>query len=71
MAQAKTVWRRMLQILSREVATPQVFGFFFKSVIQAVLLFRADSWGVTPLHGKCPEGVSDPGGETADGTAPA
>ena len=35
----KTVWRRMSRILSREGATPRVSGLFFKSVIQAVLLF--------------------------------
>ena len=30
-------------ILSREVATPRVSGLFFKAVIQAVLLFRAET----------------------------
>ena len=52
LAQAKTVWRRMLHILSREGATPRVSGFFFKAVIQAVLLFREGAWVVTPRMGK-------------------
>ena len=36
---ARTVWWRMSKVLSREVARPRVCGFFFKSVIQSVLLF--------------------------------
>ena len=50
---------------------PRVYRFFFKAVIQAVLLFRAETWVVTPHMGKALGGVSDPGGETAYGTAPA
>ena len=52
LARAKTVWRRMLYILSREGATPQVSGFFLKAVIQAVLFFGAETWVVTPCVGK-------------------
>ena len=48
LARPKTVWRRMSQILSREGVTPQVSGLFFKVVIQAVVLFGADAWVVTP-----------------------
>ena len=42
----------MLHILSREGATPWVYGFFFKAVIQAVLLFGAETWVVTSFVGK-------------------
>ena len=42
----KTVWRRISRILSREGATPRVSGFFFKDVIQAVLIFGAGTWVV-------------------------
>ena len=52
LAQAKTVWSRMSRILSSEGATPWVFGLFFKAVIQAVLLFGAETWVVTPRMGK-------------------
>ena len=31
---------------------PWVSGFFLKAVIQAVLLFGADTWVVTPRRGK-------------------
>ena len=33
-------------------AAPRVSGFFFKAVVQAVLLFRAETWVVTPRMGK-------------------
>ena len=52
LARVKTVWRRMSHILSSEGATPRVYGFFFKSVIQAILLFGAETWVVTPHMGK-------------------
>ena len=51
LARAKTVWRRMSRIISREVATPRVSVFFFKAMIQAVLLFGSETWVVTPHMG--------------------
>ena len=69
---ARTVWSRMLRILSREGAAPRVSGFFLNAVIQAVLLFRSDTWvGDYPRMGKALGGVSVQGGKTADRTAPA
>ena len=44
---------------------------FFKSVVQAVLLFRLETYVVTPPHGKVPGGVPGPGGKTNDGVATA
>ena len=52
LAQAKTVWSRMSRILSREGAMPRGSGLFFKAVIPAVLVFRAETWVVTPRMGK-------------------
>ena len=52
LARVKTVWRRMSYILSREGVTPRVSGLFFKAVIQAVLLFRTETWVVTLRMGK-------------------
>ena len=43
---ARKVWSRILRIFSREGATPWVSGFFFKDVIQAVLIFGAGTWVV-------------------------
>ena len=42
----------MKRILSGEGAEPQVSGFFFKAVVQAVLLFVSETWVATPPHGK-------------------
>ena len=51
LAWVNTVWRRMLRIISREVATHQVSGFFFKDMIQALMLFGAETWVITPRIG--------------------
>ena len=48
----KMVWRSMTYIIIREGATPRVSGFFFKDVMQAVLIFRADTWVFTTRMGK-------------------
>ena len=45
---AQTVWWIMSKILIRKVERPRISGFFFKSIIQSVLLFDAESWVVTP-----------------------
>ena len=34
----RAVWKEMTRILSRDGAEPQVSGFFFKAVVQTVLL---------------------------------
>ena len=41
----------MSHILSREGATPRVSGFFFKAVIQAVIIFVAETLAITPRMG--------------------
>ena len=63
--------RSMSCILIREWEEPRVSGFFFKAMVQAVLLFKSETWMVNPCMGKALGGGSDPGGEMADGTAPA
>ena len=51
MTKARSVWRRMAEILSREGARPRVSGFFFKENAQSVLLFGTEMWVVTPRMG--------------------
>ena len=41
-------WMRMTRILIREGEILKVSGLFFKDVVQAVLLFRAVTWVLTP-----------------------
>ena len=47
LALAKALWQRLMKILIREGAAPQVFAFFFKAVVQLVLFFGEKTWVVT------------------------
>ena len=47
LTKAWAVWQRMLRILSMERARLRVSIFFFKSIIQLVLLFGVETWVVT------------------------
>ena len=49
---AQAVWRKMTRILSREGTNSQVYRFFFKSIVQSVLLFGAETWVVIPYMGR-------------------
>ena len=55
----QTVLWRMSRILSREGARLRVSGFFFKSLVQSVLLFGAETWVVTPRIGQVLGGFQD------------
>ena len=48
LGKARKSWGRLSQILSREGADLKVSGHFYKAVSQAVLLFGADTWVITP-----------------------
>ena len=52
MAKARVVWRNIMNILSMEGARPWVHKFFFKAIVQSVLLFCAKTWVVAPRMGK-------------------
>ena len=41
-------WGQLSRILSREGADPKLSGHFYKAVAQAVLLFGAEMWVLTP-----------------------
>ena len=41
-------WGRLSRILSREGADKRVSEIFFKAVVQAMLLFGAETWVLTP-----------------------
>ena len=45
---ARKSWGRLSRILRREGADTKVLGSFYKVVAQAVLLFRAEMWVLTP-----------------------
>ena len=48
LSQAQLLWQSIIKIISREGAAPQVSRFFFKAVVQLVMLFGAETWVVTP-----------------------
>ena len=64
------VWKKKIGILIREGAESRVSGFFFKSVVQAVLLFGSETWVVNPFTERDLGGVPGPGGEMVDGVDP-
>ena len=53
---ARRSWGRLSRILTREGATARISGMFFKSVIQQILLFGAETWVVTPRMEKALSG---------------
>ena len=46
---ARKSWGQLSRILSREGADPKVSRHFYKAVAQAVLLFGAETWVLTPM----------------------
>ena len=48
LVKSRKSWVRLSRILSREGSGRRVSGNFFKAVVQAVLLFGAETWVVTP-----------------------
>ena len=59
LSRARAIWRRMTLILSRVGAVPRVSGFFFKAVVQAVLIFGSETWVVNPCKVKALGGSQD------------
>ena len=48
LGKARKSWGRLFRILRRKGADPKVSGSFYKAVAQAVLLFGAETWVLTP-----------------------
>ena len=59
LTKAWAFWRIMPRILSREGSRPLVSGFFFKAIVQLVLLFGAETWVVTPCMVRILGGFQD------------
>ena len=64
------MWRRLTRIFIKEGTAPQVFGFFFKAVVQSVLIFGAEIWVVTPHIGWVLEGFQDQVAQRLTGRLP-
>ena len=59
LGKAREVWKRMVRILSGVGARPHVYRFFFKDVVQSVLLFGAETWVMNPCMGWALRGFQD------------
>ena len=48
LAKAPATWARVGKVLRAENASPRVAGYFYKAVVQSVLLFGSESWNLGP-----------------------
>jgi hypothetical protein len=53
---ARKRWAQISKLLVREGATPRVSGKFYKAIVQAVLLYGAESWVLTDSMYRALEG---------------
>ena len=53
---ARQRWGQVAQILSRQGATTSTMAYFYKAVVQAVLLYGSESWVLTQKMWKAVEG---------------
>ena len=49
---ARKSWARLMRIMGREGSSPRVSGMLFKVVVQTVLIFRLETWVLTPRIGQ-------------------
>jgi hypothetical protein len=47
LARARARWSRIARILTIDGASPRVMGYFYKAIIQIVLLYGSESWTLT------------------------
>ena len=47
LARARDKWRRFGHVLKSERVSPRVMGYFYKAVVQAVLLYGSETWTLT------------------------
>ncbi len=45
---ARKCWAQIGKVLWSKNASLRVCGYFYKLVVQAVLIFRSESWNLTP-----------------------
>ena len=49
---ASKQWAQMSRIIGQELMDPQTSGNFYKGVVQATILFGAESWVMSPRIGR-------------------
>jgi hypothetical protein len=50
LSRAKAKWGRLGNVLRSEGATSRTMGYFYKAIIQSVLLYGSESWTLTDHH---------------------
>ena len=48
LAKARRVWARISRVLRAENASARACGMFYKATVQSVLLFRSETWFLSP-----------------------
>ena len=63
---ARAKWSKFLKILSREGAKPKTMGVFYRTIVQAILLFGSETWSLTKcqmamvrsFHNQCTRNIT-------------
>ena len=55
---ARSVWGRLGTLICPEGAEPRVAEMFYRAVVQAVLLYRLDTWVLSAEMGRKLEGTN-------------
>jgi hypothetical protein len=53
---ARGIWARLSHMIRAENASPHACGIFYKATVQSILLFRSETWNLSPQSLKCLEG---------------
>ena len=54
---ARWIWSRLWKLLQREGEEPRVYAMFYQAVVQAVLIFGAETWVLLESMSRKLEGV--------------
>ena len=66
----RAVWKRMTRIFSREETEPWMYSFFFKYVVQAILIFGSETWVVSPCMRRVSGGLQEQVARSLTGRLP-
>jgi hypothetical protein len=50
LARARSKWNRMGRVLRSEGMKPRAMGYFYKAIVQSVLLYSSETWVVSDTH---------------------
>ena len=50
LARARTKWNRIRRVLRSKGMKPRAMGYFYKAIVQAILLYGLETWVVSDSH---------------------